>query len=135
MFATFLLAIIEVGRHELTIINAGHLLPMIRRAGGAIERIGGGSARLPLGVLSDETYCGETTTIGPGDLVVLYTDGVTEALSPDRRQFGLEGLRKALKGSALGAGAVGEAIRAGVRRHVAGQDPYDDITILCFGRP
>jgi sigma-B regulation protein RsbU (phosphoserine phosphatase) len=73
------------------------------------------------------------TPLGPGDVVVLYTDGITEAMDADERQFGFPRLQEALASAPGGAPAVGEAILAAVRRHVGGHPPSDDMTLLCFG--
>ena len=51
------------------------------------------------------------------------------------RQFGAERLREALSSAPGGAGPVGEAVRDAISHHAAGRDPFDDITLLTFGRP
>jgi serine phosphatase RsbU (regulator of sigma subunit) len=133
--ATFLLAMLDGRRHDLTVVNAGHMGPMVRRADGTIEVIGQEQNGLMLGVSEGAGYGAVTSSIGPGDVVVLYTDGVSEAMSPGGRRFGVERLRRALASPPPGAGPAGEAIREAVRRHAAGRDQSDDITLLCFGRP
>jgi serine phosphatase RsbU (regulator of sigma subunit)/pSer/pThr/pTyr-binding forkhead associated (FHA) protein len=133
-FVTFLLAVVDGETHHVTVLNAGHPAPMIRRAGGRIDRIDDGSAGLPLAIEGDETYRPEMASIGPGDIVVLYTDGVIEAMGPEGQPFGIDGLEQSLAAAPPGVDSVGEAILNAVRRHVSGQDQYDDITLLCFGR-
>jgi len=80
MFATFFYGVLDCARGTLTSTNAGHNPPVVLRANGGIEflRCGG----LLLGMLSTYDYEQETTAIDPGDVVVLYTDGVTEAEGP-----------------------------------------------------
>ena len=90
---------------------------------------------MPLGIQDDDDYQTVPTAIKPGDVVVLCTDGVTEAMNPDLETFGISGLKRSLSEAPAGAAAVGAAILSDVRRHAAGQDPNDDITLLCFGRP
>ena len=121
--------------HQLTIVNAGHMGPMVRRADGQIEVIGEDRSGLVLGVIQGQQYEATTITIGPRDVVVLYTDGVTEAESPDGKRFGIERLKRTLEDAQAGSERVGESILAAVRRHSAGLDQSDDITLLCFGRP
>ena len=70
-FVTFLLAIVNGERHELTFVNAGHPAMLIRRAGGRLEPIGNLSAALPLGIQDNEPYTAATTALNPGDVVVV----------------------------------------------------------------
>jgi serine phosphatase RsbU (regulator of sigma subunit) len=133
-FITFLLALLDGERHELTVVNAGHMGPLLRRADGQIEVIGEEQAGLPLGVSAGQSFAPVQTPVGPGDVVVLYTDGVSEAMNVEGRQFRLPRLREALALAPSSAPAVGEAILAAVRRHAAGHPQSDDLTLLCFGR-
>jgi serine phosphatase RsbU (regulator of sigma subunit) len=134
MFVTFLLVVIDGVRHELTVVNAGHMGPMIRRSGGQVEVIGEERSGYMLGLEEGTAYVAARTPIGFGDVVVLYTDGVNEAMDNKRRQFGFERLREALIQAPTGATAAGGAILDAVRCHTAGCDQSDDITLLCFGR-
>lgn len=119
--------------HELTVINAGHPSPMIRRADRRLELVATTTASMPLGVKDDETYTAATTPLGPGDVVVLFTDGV-ETMSVEGELLGMERLRRMIAEAPPGVASVGEAIREAVRLHSAGRSQFDDITILCFGR-
>jgi phosphoserine phosphatase RsbU/P len=133
-FVTFLLAVVDGERHELTAVNAGHCCPLVRRSDGRVEVIGQEQAGLPLGITSGAPYAPVRTGIGPGEVVVLYTDGIFEAMDVDGRQFGPGRLREVLASTAGEASAVGQAILAAVRRHAAGQAQGDDMTLVCFGR-
>jgi serine phosphatase RsbU (regulator of sigma subunit) len=134
-FITFLLLVIDGERHELTIVNGGHMGPLIRRAQGAIEAVGEANPSPVLGIIQGQVYHAETTPLGAGDVVVAYTDGVIDATTRDGEQFGIERLRHVLSQASGGARQVGEEIRDAVRRHAAGREPFDDITLLTFGRP
>jgi len=79
-------------------------------------------------------YEAACTSINPGDVVVLYTDGVNEAMDIRGQLFGVELLKQTLATAPPEVGKVGEWIRDAVRRHAAGRDQSDDITLLCFGR-
>jgi sigma-B regulation protein RsbU (phosphoserine phosphatase) len=133
-FVTFLLILIDGNRHEMTVVNAGHMGPIVRRADGRVEVVGEDRSGLLLGVEEEEVYRPTTIPIGPGDVVVLYTDGVSEAMDVDGRLFGTQRLLETLAAAPPGAGPVGEAILGAVRRHAAGRDQFDDITLLSFGR-
>ncbi len=132
-FVTFILAIVNGEHHELTVVNAGHPALLIRRADGSLEPIGDRSVSLPLGVLDKETFTAAKTTLNPGDVVVLFTDGVN-AMGLDGELFGTERLNRAIVEAPPGVVSVGEAIRDAVERYSAGRPQFDDITILCFGR-
>ena len=134
-FVTFLLLLLDGERHELTVVNAGHMGPMVRRACGRVEVIGEDQAGPLLGVVDAPRYGAVTTPLGPGEVVVLYTDGVSESMDPEGGQFGLERLKRALAEAPQGTGPTGEAIRHAIRLHAAGSEQSDDITLLCLGRP
>ena len=93
MFVTMLYAIYDPLTGELTYADGGHDPPLVVHADGA-------SALLPLtggialGVMPDIQYRQETVQVAPGDTVVLYTDGVTEAMNSHGDQFGIDGLRE-----------------------------------------
>ncbi len=70
----------------------------------------------------------------PGDVVVLFTDGVTDSMDRDRQPFGTERLTEVIAGAPPGAAAVGEAILSAVREHAIERTQSDDITIVCFER-
>ena len=133
-FITFLLVLLDGERHELTVVNAGHMGPMIRRSDGRIEVIGEEQSGPPLGIMEDQVYEAMITSINSGDVVLLYTDGVNEALDNEGRLFGIELLKQTLATAPTEVGKVGESILNAVRHHVAGRTQSDDITLLCFGR-
>jgi serine phosphatase RsbU (regulator of sigma subunit)/pSer/pThr/pTyr-binding forkhead associated (FHA) protein len=133
-FITFLLVVLDADSHALTVVNAGHMGPLIRRAGGELEVIGQAEAGLPLAVDHEHTYQAATTLLEPGDVVVLYTDGVDSAMNPRRKLFGLAAVKQTVAAAPGEVPRVGEALIDAVHAHAAGQDPFDDITIICFGR-
>jgi serine phosphatase RsbU (regulator of sigma subunit)/pSer/pThr/pTyr-binding forkhead associated (FHA) protein len=133
-FITFLIAILDGHRQELTVVNAGHMDPLIRRAAGPVEAVGHDEAGPPLGIIDEQPFKMVTAPISPGDVVVLYTDGVNEALDSAGRLFGIERVRQALASAPAGAGDVGRAILDAVRRHAVGCAQSDDIALVCFGR-
>jgi serine phosphatase RsbU (regulator of sigma subunit)/pSer/pThr/pTyr-binding forkhead associated (FHA) protein len=133
-FVTFLLILLDARRHQLTIVNAGHMGPLIRRAGGRLEVVGQDRSGPPLGVVEDQAYEAVTAKITSGDVVVLYTDGLTDALSPDGQPFGSDRLERCLATAPPGASSVGQAIQSAVRSHTAARDQFDDITLICLGR-
>jgi len=133
-FITFLLALLDGQQHELTVVNAGHMDPIVRRSDCRIEVIGEEQKGPPLGIMEDRMYEAVSTSINPGDVVVLYTDGVNEAMDNRGRLFGVELLKQSLATAPTEAGKAGESILDAVRRHTAGCTQSGDITLLCFGR-
>jgi serine phosphatase RsbU (regulator of sigma subunit)/pSer/pThr/pTyr-binding forkhead associated (FHA) protein len=133
-FITFLLAVLDGEHHELTVVNAGQTAPLIRRFDGRIEVVGKRESGLPLGIVEERDYEPVKTSLNPGDVVVLHTDGVNEAMDNGGDLFGLENLMQTLANAPAEVVKVGESILDAVRRHAAGCPQSDDITLLCFGR-
>lgn len=133
-FVTMVMAEIDRISHRITIVDAGHTVPLIRRMGGRVEQVVSEGKGSPLGVLEDEEYGSIVVSLGVGDVVVLYSDGVTEAVDGAGVPYGTARLVEAIKGATGGVESVGETILESVREHTAAISQYDDITIVCFGR-
>lgn len=133
-FITFLVMVLDHAKNELTIVNAGHLSPLLRRKSGKVEPVGKEESNLPLGILPDITYQEKTIAIDPGELVLCYTDGVTEAINKDREIYGrprLEALLKKTDGTVEDTvTTVMDEIEAFVDDSVA----RDDTCIVAFKR-
>lgn len=84
-FTTAFLAEFDSRTRNLTYINAGHNTPILRRSSGAIERLTNGG--LPLGIMADAAYESGTVTLQPGDWLVIFTDGLVEALNPKNEEY------------------------------------------------
>jgi serine phosphatase RsbU (regulator of sigma subunit) len=134
LFITFLLVVLDVQTHRLRMVNAGHPPPLIRRRGRRLEEISSDVSGLPLGIVPGIPYQTAETGLEPGETMILYTDGVTDAMNVANDRFGENRLRQALLESAAGATAAGEAIVRAVQRHVADQPQFDDITLVCVAR-
>jgi phosphoserine phosphatase RsbU/P len=133
-FVTMVMTEIDSQSHQMIVVNAGHMDPLVRRASGAIESVDRSGAGPPLGVIGTAVYRPVVVPLEPGDLVVLYTDGVNESMDRDRQTFGVERLTQVLAAAPQGVAAAGEAILAAVREHALGRSQSDDITIVCFER-
>jgi sigma-B regulation protein RsbU (phosphoserine phosphatase) len=133
-FVTFLLLTVDADSHRLAVVNAGHYPPLVRRAGGSTEALGCAESSLPLGVERDVPYRRAETVLGPGDVVVLFTDGVNEAMGRDDSQLGVGAVARVLAAEPGGAEAAGRAILQAVRTHTDGLPQSDDIALVCFGR-
>ncbi len=114
--------------------EVGHLAPFVRRSSGEIEVVGEEEAGPPLGVVTDPSYQAVSTELNPGDVVLLFTDGVSEATDTRSRQFGVTAIRRTLAEAPAEAPEVGEALLKAVRTHASGRPQSDDIALVCFGR-
>jgi len=92
-FATLLLVVLDSIRHEATILNAGHMSPFLRRAKGRIDAVGRDNSGLPLGIDVSWTYDPTIVPMNSGDVLVLFNDGIVEAMDSENQQYGLERLR------------------------------------------
>jgi serine phosphatase RsbU (regulator of sigma subunit) len=133
-YVTLLLTLLDTERHHLTVVNAGHTHPIIRRASGAVEQVGGGRHGMMLGVEAAERYTASDVDLGPGDIVVLFTDGINEAMNPQGKLLGMPRLLQAVAEAPGDVNSMGNHILRVVRDHAAGRPQSDDIALLCFGR-
>lgn len=133
-FVTYVLAIVDPATHTLRLSNAGHMSPIIHRADGSIELFDEDLVGPPIGVVEDYPYESEEKELRPGDLVVLFTDGVDEAMNYEDELYGEERLLEFVKNGPRKAEDLGKALFKDVRRHANGRPQNDDITIMTFGR-
>ncbi len=102
-YFTMVFAIVDRALGRLSLVQAGHPHPLLIRASGKVERLGQGG--LPIGLIPDACYDLHDVAVGPGDRLVLVSDGFTECPLPDGRDFGEDGLTKSLLRSAGMSGA------------------------------
>ncbi|MDA0833733.1 MAG: SpoIIE family protein phosphatase [Planctomycetota bacterium] len=133
-FVTFVLSMMDCRKHKLSCVIAGHMSPMIRRRDGSIDTFDDEDIGVPIGVIDDFPYTSVHTTLQPGETVVIFTDGVSEALNHNNELYGIERLRKLVANSSLSASQLGQAIREDVRLHAGSRPQNDDITLMVFGR-
>ena len=134
MFVTVFYAIYHTTTGRLTYCNAGHNPPRVLRADGTIEELPG-HGNLFMGALDGAVYKENTLQLGHGDALVMYTDGVTEAMNQKREEFGTERLDAMLKGMPdKSSRQIIEDVKAGITGFVAGAEQHDDITMLVLKR-
>ena len=134
MYITFLLVALDVESHRLCVVNAGHPCPLIRRRDGRLEEFGRAASGLPLGIMPGYAYECAETVLEPGETVILYTDGVTDAMDTKGERLGESVLRESLLNARSGAAAAGDAVVHAIQRHVAERPQFDDITLVCLAR-
>ncbi|WP_152050871.1 SpoIIE family protein phosphatase [Tautonia marina] len=136
-FITLSLSVLDLERGRLTLSSAGHLPVLIRRANGRVEEHGVDISGLPLGILPDFPYQQVDIQLDRGDVVVIYSDGITDARSPQDEIYHsvdkprLNNRLAELSGSPE---AVGRAILQEIREFSTGEPQADDMTMICFGR-
>jgi len=135
-FVTLGACLLDPASHQVTCVSAGHMPPVIyRKATGTLEEATPRDlAGFPLGVADGIPYEASTITLEPGDSLLLYTDGVTEAKNKQEVEFQMEGVYTALKAGPMTPKAMGERLAAAVKKHFVGCKQHDDITVVCFGR-
>ncbi len=133
-FVTYVLSVVDTKNHEVTLSNAGHMPPIIRRANGLIEQFDKECAGPPICVVDDYPYESENCKLEPGDVILIMTDGVDEAMNPEGELYGIERVLEFVKTAPAEAEQLGKLLLEDVRRHANGYPQSDDITIMTFGR-
>jgi sigma-B regulation protein RsbU (phosphoserine phosphatase) len=130
-FATFCYARIEPGARRLVYSNAGHNPPLVVRADGTVARLSEGG--MVLGVFPESAYEQADVQIGPGDRLIFYTDGITEARSPEGEEYGDDRLvEAAVQGLRLPVEDMKDALMAAVNAFTGGKFE-DDATLIVAG--
>jgi serine phosphatase RsbU (regulator of sigma subunit) len=127
-YATLFYGVLDMGG-KIKYVNAGHVPPLIRRKDRSLEALE--SVNLPAGLFPDTEFTGAVAQMFPGDFMVIYTDGVTEATNVAGELLEDAGLRKLLQEfSGQTVQELSEAIRAGVQNFTGGAPQSDDITLV-----
>ncbi len=132
-FVTLFLAHFDQATYTLTYCNAGHNPPLIvrqpERAGDGVSWLGPTGAAI--GLVEEFQFGLETARLSPGDILLLYTDGVTETINPQEEEFGQERLAALIRhGSNLSARDLVRTVRDALRQFANGQPLADDTTIV-----
>src|SRR5690606_9776650 len=133
-FVTMLVAVIDPATHECTLVNAGHMPPLLRRRDGTIEEVGEEESGLPLGVSDDYEFESCHFQLDPGDSLTMFTDGFSEAMNQDSELYGLARLREQVASQAVDVEELGHHVLNDVRKFVGDHPQSDDMCLVCFGR-
>jgi serine phosphatase RsbU (regulator of sigma subunit) len=132
-YITFFVARLDPASGRLTYVNAGHNPPILIRADGSIERLTEGG--MVLGLLESVPYADGKIELRPGDVLLVYSDGVTETWSPEDQEFGDEGLLAvATRGRTLDAASLQREILQELETFAAGGKATDDRTLIVLKR-
>jgi serine phosphatase RsbU (regulator of sigma subunit)/pSer/pThr/pTyr-binding forkhead associated (FHA) protein len=132
-YATAFVAVLDPERHTLRYANAGHNPPLLLRAAGGSASLP--ATGLPLGLLPIADYTAEEVSLAPGDTLIVYTDGITEAANPEGEEYGLARVEQTVR---RGLGGSLEQVLEGLEQDLEGfvrGVPYgDDRTLLVLRR-
>ncbi len=133
LFVTVFYAIWNRRLETLTFANGGHNPPVLIRHDGSTSLLEADG--IALGVLDRVSIAQRKVRLQPGDSIVLYTDGVTEAMNEDYDEFGMERLCLAASSARSGqAGDILAAVTSAIEDHVGGTPQFDDITLVILKR-
>jgi len=134
---TLLLLRLDTARHEVRLVNAGHCIPYLRTADGEVKTIGFGLHGSVLGGDEDWQYEEFRGELRPGDALVLYTDGCTDAQNDRQERYEVSEnprLRMAIANRCSDITALGEHIRADIERFVGQTSQFDDMCLVGIRR-
>jgi len=132
-FVTLFVGVLSPGTGAMTYVNAGQNPPLLRRGNGAYERLRAGG--MALGMFDDATYTAGTVDLAAGDVLVMYSDGITEAEDPFDRPFDESGVQSIVDGAEwASAKELGWALFAAVEAHSGERRLLDDLTVLVARR-
>jgi len=128
-FITLFYALFDMNTGALTFVNAGHTPPLLLRNRGGIDRLHEGG--VALGLFDQSSYTAGRTLMQPGDLLAVYSDGITEAENPQGRPFDERGLENVLIAERRNnIAAIGSAVAKAVEVYTADTRLADDLTLL-----
>ena len=132
-FVTLFYAELDAVTGSLSFINAGHNPPLIAHAEGTMEQLAAGG--VPLGIMADFAFREGRTQLHPGDVLVIYSDGVTETQNAAGEEFGpmrlCDVVSRNLDASAAG---IRDRIESALTKFAQGTDAGDDITLVIVKR-
>ncbi|MEK9135645.1 MAG: PP2C family protein-serine/threonine phosphatase, partial [Bacteroidota bacterium] len=131
-FVAFLFAMLDVEKKTMTFTNAGQMKPLLR-SGSNVSWLDAIGVTFPLGMTEYATFEERTVALHPGDVLLLVTDGFTEAMNGTKEQYGMERLAEFVGKLAVGnlsPGQIVEAITNDIRTYVGGAAQHDDMTIV-----
>ena len=133
-FITCVLIMLDPVANTLTIANAGHMPPLIRRPDKKTEGLGVGVSGMPLGIEPDQEFREVTVSIEPNETVTLFTDGITEAMNPAQNLYDTRLLSKFISTGPASTEDLVKGIVEDVERFCEGRPQADDMCLVCFRR-
>jgi serine phosphatase RsbU (regulator of sigma subunit) len=135
-FVTLIAGVLDPATHSVTLVNAGHPSPLLyRHATGTVEAAT--SAEVsgpPIGIDAGSSYAGCTVSLQPGDKLLLFSDGISEAMDAEDHQFKTQRIYDILNSCRGSPHETAHHVLQAVKQHASGCKQNDDITLVCLGR-
>ncbi|HVK07918.1 MAG TPA: SpoIIE family protein phosphatase [Gemmataceae bacterium] len=140
-YVTLSAAVIDPKNHRVELVSAGHLSPWVyRQAEGRFVKVfQKETGDYPIGWVPGHPYTAYPVELGPGDSVIVYTDGIEDAQPASGQRFMEEGVKRTVQAASsvatvLTAREIGARIMTAVQGHVGNHPQFDDIALVCYGR-
>lgn len=130
MFVTCLVLLVDPLSGEVVFANAGHNVPYLRRGDTVVQLVARG---MPLGLMKDSTYEEQKAVVGPGDLLLLYSDGITEQHDAEGQMFGYARTKEIVAAASSGDDLVDRCVAA-LSAFATGVELEDDVTLVALER-
>jgi sigma-B regulation protein RsbU (phosphoserine phosphatase) len=136
-FITLAAALLDASNDTVTLVSAGHPPPLVyRQTSGQVEVASAEEAiGLPLGVMPSFSYRSHQLQLEPGDSVLLFSDGITDAVDKQNQPIHQKAIQTAIQDRETTPRQLGERVIKTIRQQAAAaRRPHDDMTLVCFGR-
>lgn len=133
-FVTMVLIVVDPVSHHVVMVSAGHMWPIHRRADGSVHEPPIELSGLPLGITDDVDYQQVEVTLGPGESLTLYTDGINEAQDAEGKFYSIDRIRELVTANKPTIPELGQTIIDDVRRFMLRAKQFDDMCLVCLGR-
>lgn len=134
-FVTLVLGLVDTRKNVMTIVNAGHMPPILRSQNGEFKQLATQEAGIPLGIKEEFKYESVEVQLEKGDVIVMYTDGINEAMNADGEQLTTKSVINEIRDSqAKTPATIGNQICQAVARHIGSTPVIDDMCVVCIGR-
>lgn len=133
-FVTFLVMVLDPESDLVTIVNAGHMPPLVRN--GVSREIcepGEEESGLPIAIAEGMDYEAVSFPMRPGDMAAMYTDGINEAMDVNDEEFGIQRIRELIQAGGDSEEVIKEVVSS-VMTHVGDADPFDDMCLVIVER-
>jgi serine phosphatase RsbU (regulator of sigma subunit) len=133
-FVTLVMAVLDPTNHVVTVVNAGHMAPILRKSSGEISEPGHDTSGLPIGITEGIQYEETTVALDAGDVVIMYTDGINERENVEGEPFGIDRIRQRVQEVEATPTTIGRQIIDDVAQFAGNQVQQDDMCLVCIGR-
>jgi len=132
---TAVICILDPEKHTVTLCNAAHMPVLHKKENGSLVQVGTDTSGPPLGFFRGEERHETTVHLKPGELLFLYSDGITDAQNLEERPYTCQRFEKFLRETPhYDVAILGSLVFEELRRHMGDADQVDDICLVCFGR-